>query len=91
MSERVISSEASHYDEPFEQSLRPQLLSQYIGQDKIKHNLAIFIEAARMRSEPEPQAGSYTDVSGSSTLSIVYYMARLVLVRRHLLQLLQMK
>ncbi len=51
MSERVISSEASHYDEPFEQSLRPQLLSQYIGQDKIKHNLAIFIEAARMRSE----------------------------------------
>ena len=51
MSERVISSEASHYDEPFEQSLRPQLLSQYIGQEKIKHNLAIFIEAARMRSE----------------------------------------
>ncbi len=51
MSERVISSEVSHYDEPFEQSLRPQLLSQYIGQEKIKHNLAIFIEAARMRSE----------------------------------------
>lgn len=51
MTERVISSEISNYDEPFEQSLRPQLLSQYIGQDKIKHNLEIFIEAARMRSE----------------------------------------
>ncbi|MER2237944.1 MAG: Holliday junction branch migration DNA helicase RuvB, partial [Psychrobacillus sp.] len=51
MSERVISSEISSYDEPFEQSLRPQLLTQYIGQDKIKHNLAIFIEAAKMRNE----------------------------------------
>ena len=51
MTERVISSEISQYDEPFEQSLRPQLLSQYIGQDKIKHNLEIFIEAAKMRNE----------------------------------------
>ena len=51
MTERVISSEASNFDEPFEQSLRPQLLSQYIGQDKIKHKLAIFIEAAKMRNE----------------------------------------
>ncbi|MEI4769433.1 Holliday junction branch migration DNA helicase RuvB [Psychrobacillus sp. FJAT-51614] len=51
MTERVISSEISNYDEPFEQSLRPQLLSQYIGQDQIKHNLEIFIEAARMRNE----------------------------------------
>ena len=51
MTERVISSEVSNFDEPFEQSLRPQLLSQYIGQDKIKHKLAIFIEAAKMRNE----------------------------------------
>lgn len=51
MTERVISSEISNYDEPFEQSLRPQFLKQYIGQDKIKHNLEIFIEAAKMRSE----------------------------------------
>lgn len=51
MTERVISSEVSNYDEPYEQSLRPQLLRQYIGQDKIKHNLEIFIEAAKMRSE----------------------------------------
>lgn len=51
MTERVISSEISNYDEPFEQSLRPQLLAQYIGQEKIKHNLEIFIEAAKMRNE----------------------------------------
>jgi len=51
MTERVISSEISNFDEPFEQSLRPQLLAQYIGQEKIKHNLEIFIEAAKMRNE----------------------------------------
>ncbi|HSJ36946.1 MAG TPA: Holliday junction branch migration DNA helicase RuvB [Planococcus sp. (in: firmicutes)] len=51
MEERVIGSEISEFDERFEQSLRPQYLSQYIGQQKIKHNLGIFIEAAKMREE----------------------------------------
>ncbi|RLQ92007.1 Holliday junction branch migration DNA helicase RuvB [Planomicrobium sp. Y74] len=51
MEERVIGSEVSEFDERFEQSLRPQYLSQYIGQQKVKHNLEIFIEAAKMREE----------------------------------------
>ncbi|MGE7622847.1 Holliday junction branch migration DNA helicase RuvB [Viridibacillus sp. NPDC096237] len=51
MDERVVSSEASNFDEQFEQSLRPQNLAQYIGQQKVKDNLKIFIEAARMREE----------------------------------------
>lgn len=51
MEERVIGSEISEFDERFEQSLRPQYLSQYIGQQKVKHNLEIFIEAAKMRKE----------------------------------------
>ena len=51
MEERIIDSEISEFDERFEQSLRPQLLSQYIGQQKVKHNLQIFIEAAKMRQE----------------------------------------
>ncbi|MFC3211809.1 Holliday junction branch migration DNA helicase RuvB [Planomicrobium okeanokoites] len=51
MEERVIGSEISEFDERFEQSLRPQYLSQYIGQQKVKHNLEIFIEAAKMREE----------------------------------------
>ncbi|MFD1206996.1 MULTISPECIES: Holliday junction branch migration DNA helicase RuvB [Sporosarcina] len=49
--ERVISSEQSNYDEGFELSLRPQTLSQYIGQETVKDNLSIFIEAAKGRSE----------------------------------------
>ncbi|EDL63363.1 Holliday junction branch migration DNA helicase RuvB [Bacillus sp. SG-1] len=51
MEERVVSSEAETSDHSFELSLRPQTLNQYIGQDKVKSNLGIFIEAARMRQE----------------------------------------
>ncbi|MBU8879531.1 Holliday junction branch migration DNA helicase RuvB [Bacillus sp. FJAT-29790] len=51
MEERIISSEADIQDMSFEQSLRPRNLKQYIGQDKVKDNLEIFIKAARMRQE----------------------------------------
>jgi Holliday junction DNA helicase RuvB len=51
MDERVISGEANGQDLSFEQSLRPQNLSQYIGQEKVKHNLAVFIQAAKQRFE----------------------------------------
>jgi len=51
MSERMMASEAGSYDEHFELSLRPQRLAQYIGQHKVKENLQIFIEAAKLRQE----------------------------------------
>ncbi|MCM3122552.1 Holliday junction branch migration DNA helicase RuvB [Mesobacillus sp. AQ2] len=51
MEERIISSEAGDQDLSFEQSLRPQTLRQYIGQDKVKANLEVFIKAAKMRRE----------------------------------------
>ncbi|HLO11900.1 MAG TPA: Holliday junction branch migration DNA helicase RuvB [Pseudoneobacillus sp.] len=51
MDERIISTEADIQDVTFEQSLRPQNLNQYIGQNKVKENLKVFIEAARMRQE----------------------------------------
>lgn len=51
MSDRIISSNANEYDEQFELSLRPQMLSQYIGQSKVKESLKIFIEAAKIREE----------------------------------------
>ena len=43
--------QAQNQDEAFEYSLRPQTLEQYIGQDKVKENLRVFIEAAKMREE----------------------------------------
>ncbi|WP_210468803.1 Holliday junction branch migration DNA helicase RuvB [Sporosarcina sp. 6E9] len=51
MEDRVITGETTEFDEGFEQSLRPQILNQYIGQEKVKDNLSIFIEAAKGRSE----------------------------------------
>jgi holliday junction DNA helicase RuvB len=51
MDDRIISTEADFQDVTFEQSLRPQNLNQYIGQSKVKENLKVFIEAARLRQE----------------------------------------
>ncbi|AKP47948.1 Holliday junction branch migration DNA helicase RuvB [Bacillus smithii] len=51
MEERIVSGEADWKEAAMEPSLRPQTLKQYIGQDKVKRNLEIFIEAARMRQE----------------------------------------
>ncbi|WP_044896199.1 Holliday junction branch migration DNA helicase RuvB [Bacillus alveayuensis] len=51
MEDRIVSQEADVDEESFEYSLRPQSLDQYIGQQKIKENLQIFIKAAKMRQE----------------------------------------
>ncbi len=52
MSERVITAQKKEEDIPLEGSLRPRSLSDYIGQEKVKENLSIFIAAAKGRSEP---------------------------------------
>ena len=51
MNERLVSSEYTADEDLFEQSLRPKLLTQYIGQEKVKKNLQVFIQAAKMRNE----------------------------------------
>ncbi|MBH0323508.1 Holliday junction branch migration DNA helicase RuvB [Bacillus cereus] len=51
MDERLLSGESAYEDADLEYSLRPKTLRQYIGQDKAKHNLEVFIEAAKMREE----------------------------------------
>lgn len=49
--ERLLSAQTSEGEESLEKSLRPQFLEQYIGQDKVKQELTIYIEAARNREE----------------------------------------
>ena len=49
---RIISTEADIEELNSEYSLRPKYLDEYIGQNKVKENLKIFIEAARRRNEP---------------------------------------
>jgi Holliday junction DNA helicase RuvB len=52
-SDRLISpAPASAQEEALERALRPRLLDEYVGQEKIREQLSIFIEAARKRKEP---------------------------------------
>ena len=72
MSERVLSGEATEAEEQFELSLRPQRLAQYIGQQKVKDNLNIFIKAAKLRQESLDHVLLYGPPGlGKTTLAIV--------------------
>ena len=51
MERRVISTKMQEEDIKIESSLRPQKLEDYIGQEKIKDNLHVYIEAAKGRGE----------------------------------------
>lgn len=49
---RIVASGYSPEDSNIELSLRPQKLDDYVGQEKVKENLRIYIEAAKNRNEP---------------------------------------
>ncbi len=51
MAERMISTQILPEDVKIENRLRPVMLEDYIGQEKAKNNLKIFIEAAKKRNE----------------------------------------
>ena len=51
MERRIITTEATTEDVVIETTLRPQCLNDYIGQEKIKSTLKIYIEAAKSRGE----------------------------------------
>lgn len=51
MGKRIITTENLEEDVKIENHLRPQLLSDYIGQEKAKQTLKIYIEAAKSRKE----------------------------------------
>lgn len=51
MEKRMISTEFTEEDMPIEAGLRPLTLADYIGQEKVKKNLKVYIEAARSRQE----------------------------------------
>ncbi len=52
MERRIIATDVTPEDQKIESSLRPQMLKDYIGQEKIKSNLKIYIDAAKSRGEP---------------------------------------
>ncbi|MCI8851299.1 MAG: Holliday junction branch migration DNA helicase RuvB [Erysipelotrichaceae bacterium] len=70
MEERMLSSEAITADE--DAGLRPQTLKEYIGQQQLKENLAVFIEAAKQRHEALDHVLLYGPPGlGKTTLSYI--------------------
>ena len=51
MDERIIDTNVT-YEDIFDKNIRPEYLDEYVGQEKIKSNLKVFIEASKMRDEP---------------------------------------
>jgi Holliday junction DNA helicase RuvB len=50
-SERVVSAATGGAEEAVDQAIRPRALADYVGQEQVKSQLSIFIDAARMRAE----------------------------------------
>ena len=50
--DRIVDREAIETERGFEQTLRPQLLADFVGQRRIKDNLSVFMRAAAQRDEP---------------------------------------
>ncbi len=71
--ERIVSGDSAEPDEQqFELSLRPKWLREYIGQQKVKDNLSIFIEAARRRNQALDHVLLYGPPGiGKTTLSYI--------------------
>ncbi|MCK9196960.1 MAG: Holliday junction branch migration DNA helicase RuvB [Syntrophales bacterium] len=68
----VIDPAADQEEESYEASLRPKALSEFIGQEKIKNNLSIFIEAAKKRGEALDHALLYGPPGlGKTTLAYI--------------------
>lgn len=77
MSRRIITTENLEEDVKIESHLRPQLLDDYIGQEKAKEILKVYITAARER--------------GEALDSCDFFMALQALVKQHWPELLLMR
>lgn len=70
--ERIIAPQEVPEDKKVENTLRPLVLGDFVGQEKLKENLNIFIEAARKRSEPLDHCLFYSPPGlGKTTLAYI--------------------
>lgn len=75
MDERVISNEKLEDDGIIDNSIRPEMLDEYIGQSEVKENIRVFIEAAKIRNEPLDHVLLYGP-PGLGKTTLAYIIAR---------------
>lgn len=68
---RILDNDVMGDEEFIERTLRPQYLREYIGQDKVKDQLNIFIKAAKMRDESLDHVLLFSTGLGKTTMAFV--------------------
>jgi Holliday junction DNA helicase RuvB len=75
MQDRIITAQSDEEEKRYETTLRPPTLSEYIGQEKVKDNLNIFIEATKRRAEALDHVLFYGP-PGLGKTTLAYIIAR---------------
>lgn len=76
MEKRIITTTAGEYDSDIDISLRPDTLDTYIGQDKVKENLRVFIEAAKKKGRAPRSCASLRPSGTWKDHTVKYYSQR---------------
>jgi len=72
MKDRILTTEITPEEEKIDFTLRPKTLNEFVGQDKLKDNLRIFIQAAKQRKEPLDHCLFYSPPGlGKTTLAYI--------------------
>lgn len=72
---RCIESSLAEKDPPFEMPLRPQSLSEFVGQDALRERLELLIAAAQLRKEPVPHC-LFGGPPGLGKTTLAYIVAK---------------
>lgn len=75
MTDRLVKSDANKDDAELDTTLRPKILKDYVGQEKIKENLSVFMAAAKKRKEPLEHVLLYGS-PGLGKTTLAYIIAR---------------
>ena len=72
MERKIINTQLNKEDAQTEKTLRPMYLSEYVGQERIKDNLKVYIDAAKLRGESLDHVLFYGPPGlGKTTLSTI--------------------
>src|SRR5258706_12465194 len=70
--ERLVSSASKSEEELVDRGLRPRMFSEYVGQEQVKNQMGVFIEAARQRAEALDHVRIFGPPGlGTTTLAVI--------------------